>query len=113
MNQQIKQQWVEALRSGTYVQCLGELRNGSDEYCVNGVLCELHNQAEAGGRGWHQLGVRRSWCYLQGHTFPARAVREWAGLDDETCLDLEAMNDARGSEGLSFIELAAYIDNNL
>ena len=41
MNQQIKQQWVAALRSGDYQQTTGELRNGSG-FCCLGVLTDLY-----------------------------------------------------------------------
>lgn len=40
MNPEVKQKWVEALRSGKYKQGQGALRTG-DGYCCLGVLCEL------------------------------------------------------------------------
>jgi hypothetical protein len=115
MNQQIKQQWVEALRSGTYVQGQMALRNRDDEtYCVNGVLCDLHRQAHPGGKDWEQLGsMRLAWFYLGNHSFPDKTVQAWAGVDEDTLTELERLNDARGREGLSFEELALYIENNL
>jgi|RhiMethySRZTD1v2_1073278.scaffolds.fasta_scaffold157360_2 hypothetical protein len=113
MNQQIKQQWVDALRSGTYAQGQMELRAMEDDrYCVNGVLCDLHSQAH-GRKGWIQLGHRRAWFYLENHSFPAKAVRAWADIHEDTLTELERLNDARGREGLSFEELALYIENNL
>lgn len=113
MNQQMKQQWVDALRSGTYAQGTMALRNTHDDtYCVNGVLCDLHSQAH-GGAGWEQLGLRRAWFYLTNHSFPDKAVRRWAGVDEDTLTELERLNDARGREQLNFEELALYIENNL
>lgn len=109
MNQQIKQQWTAALRSGEYQQTYGEIRNGSDEYCANGVLCELHSLAVMHRGGWQQLGKRYAWFYLL-HRFPDENVRDWAEVDTDTLLEIERLND---KERLTFNELAAYIDNNL
>jgi hypothetical protein len=41
MNEELKQKWVEALRSGKYKQGKQALRNKADCYCCLGVLCEL------------------------------------------------------------------------
>lgn len=38
MNAELKQQWVEALRSGKYQQGVGRLRTKDGEYCCLGVL---------------------------------------------------------------------------
>jgi len=40
MDQEIKQEWVKALRSGDFKQGRGKLRNG-DGYCCLGVLCQV------------------------------------------------------------------------
>ena len=114
MHQDIKLQWVQALRSGQYVQGQCELRNLDDDtYCVNGVLCDLHSRAH-GGTGWQQLGfMRLAWFYLTNHTFPDKAVQRWAWVDEDTLTELERLNDARGREALSFEELALYIENTL
>ena len=40
MHQEVKQQWVTALRSGEYAQGNGHLRK-DDEYCCLGVLCDI------------------------------------------------------------------------
>ena len=41
MNREIKQRWVEALRSGEFEQGTHRLRNRDNTYCCLGVLCEL------------------------------------------------------------------------
>ena len=43
MNKDIKEQWLTALRSGEYRQCIGELRNSLGEHCCLGVLLESQN----------------------------------------------------------------------
>lgn len=47
LNPEVKQQWIDALRSGTYTQAQGNLRQiednaGSVGYCCLGVLCTLN-----------------------------------------------------------------------
>ena len=44
MDQQIKAEWVAALRSGEYEQGVQLLRQG-DQFCCLGVLCDLHRKA--------------------------------------------------------------------
>jgi len=44
MDQQIKAEWIAALRSGEYKQGVQLLRQG-DQFCCLGVLCDLHRKA--------------------------------------------------------------------
>jgi hypothetical protein len=48
MKAELKQKWVEALRSGKYVQGTGVLRTTADEYCCLGVLCDLVDRSAWG-----------------------------------------------------------------
>ena len=41
MNPEIKQKWLNALRSGEYPQGRNDLRNG-DGFCCLGVLCDIY-----------------------------------------------------------------------
>ena len=50
MNPQVKEKWVNALRSGEYSQCDGKLRS-ADGFCCLGVLCDLYSQ-EPFTKGW-------------------------------------------------------------
>ena len=47
MNKEIKQKWIDALKSGKYKKGKNFLRlsneNGDNQYCCLGVLCELCN----------------------------------------------------------------------
>lgn len=38
---EVKAKWTEALRSGTYTQGVGQLRDKANNYCCLGVLCEV------------------------------------------------------------------------
>jgi hypothetical protein len=41
MKQEIKERWINALRSGDYKQGVGRLRSIDDRYCCLGVLCDV------------------------------------------------------------------------
>ena len=43
MNTKVIKDWVDALRSGEYSQCQGQLTDGNN-YCCLGVLCEILNK---------------------------------------------------------------------
>lgn len=42
MDSEVKQLWIDALRSGKYKQGLGKLRD-SNNFCCLGVLCDLYD----------------------------------------------------------------------
>lgn len=113
MNQQVKQQWVQALRSSQYEQTTNYLRT-QQGYCCLGVLCDLyakeHNDVEwdvAGGVDYEFLSEIQS--------LPEEVV-QWAGLSDEDPYYFEAdvernihlaeINDA----GASFEKIAQLIE---
>jgi hypothetical protein len=97
MNQEIKQQWLAALRSGEYRQARQALRHG-DTFCCLGVLCDLH--AKATGGEW-RISNWNEGMYDNDISGLPHTVRAWAGLDrrypliDET--DITYFND--GAEG--------------
>lgn len=53
MNQEIKEQWVNALTNGEYHQGTSELKTIKDEFCCLGVLCDL--AVKAGVAKWEYL----------------------------------------------------------
>jgi hypothetical protein len=50
MNPDIKQKWVEALRSGKFKQCRKVLRNDAGEMCCLGVLREIVSPGDTSSR---------------------------------------------------------------
>ena len=42
-SKQLANDWVAALRSGEYKQCVGDFHNGDDEFCAVGVLYNEFN----------------------------------------------------------------------
>ncbi len=106
MNQQVKQKWVDALKSGDYQQTRATLKDQSG-FCCLGVLCDLYSKET--GEDWVQDG--RDY-------YPPTAVCEWAGFVNtynpkveygEERLSLADLND----NGKSFKEIAAIIQEQL
>jgi hypothetical protein len=104
MNPEIKQKWVEALRSGEYKQCRNVLRNDAGEMCCLGVLRELVSPGDTSstdGRG----------------EFPTQEFLNLVGFDTvhtggnyrQTANHYSAEND----NGASFSEIADAIERNL
>lgn len=73
MNQEIKKQWVDALRSGKYKQTQSQLHDRQGGYCCLGVLCDLHAQATGGN--WTEHGY-----YMDQDEIVPIPVADWAGL---------------------------------
>lgn len=125
MKDDIKQKWIEALRSGEYDQGAGQLRTENNEYCCLGVLCDLASKAgiakweEHPTGGWVAVssdGSRRSLNYLPSF------VMEWAELEadnpnilyydhpeDVTRRSLAGANDG----GVPFSRIAKIIEEQL
>ena len=123
MNKQIKQQWIEALRSGKYSQAQEELRVG-DSFCCLGVLCDIYSKSK--GANFWQETERGSGCYYfeslpeqyEYATLPMN-VSEWAGLGGSDNPIVEygeekvAISDLNDRERLSFNQIAAIIQDQL
>ncbi len=76
MNEQIKAEWLAALRSGEYPQGKNQLRTKWG-YCCLGVLCDIHAKA---GLGEWSTDEYRSYVYLGDSQLPPSSVITWAGL---------------------------------
>jgi hypothetical protein len=120
MNQEIKKQWVEALRSGNYNGARGCLRSDNNSFCVEGILCKIHSKA-----------TQTPWNYGKylGHKYGIpNEVVEWAGLQSQIVnntnnggdfgdsihikipnITLDRLNDM----GMPFSEIADLIDQHL
>lgn len=96
MDEQIKKQWVEALRSGKYKQGKKCLRSESDTYCCLGVLCDIKQKDI-----WKNA--------ISFESMPRANILDWAKLDVNTAINLAKKND----NGASFEEIADWIETNL
>ncbi len=112
MNQDIKKQWVNALRSGEYKQTEGQLKD-SVGYCCLGVLCDLH--AKAGLDKW----VGNSYGEGIQETYGSTAlVRLWSGIDalKTTYVLINGRNNSlanHNDNGATFLEIADAIEEQL
>ena len=130
MNKEIKQKWLEALRSGEYKQGKTRLHNTTDKtFCCLGVLCEvaikegvkldtLEVDAETYGT---DQPYRKYKCisYAGESTVLPDTVIAWAGLPDcnpsinkaspNTHDSLASIND----RGVDFLAIADLIEANL
>ena len=84
MNTEVKQKWIDALRSGKYDQGSEKLRSVQG-YCCLGVLCDLYSQeqdAEWEFRGIAETNLQpQDYWYFEGESeFLPESVRDWAGL---------------------------------
>jgi hypothetical protein len=104
IDKELKKRWVEALRSGDYLQTDSVLRfsdDSGDTYCCLGVLCNLINPNawvdEEGGWHWNQ----------QQEVLPEHYHKD-LGLA-HTFQTYTHMND---DQGLSFTAIADFIEAN-
>lgn len=116
MNEEIKAQWLTALRSGEYAQGSQRLRRADDTYCCLGVLCDLAVKAnvipapEASYNGGsYEYGANLNSAFLP------REVSQWADVDrfgqqhdNGTSHDLAKMND----DGATFETIADVIEKH-
>lgn len=100
LNPDVKQRWIEALRSGKYEQGQGRLRDG-DRYCCLGVLCEIEGLVYDGEvYYWEGKGTDALVPYGFGRNI---------NLDTDIEEQLAKMNDS----GKPFSEIADFIEENL
>jgi hypothetical protein len=117
MREEIKAEWVDALRSGDYTQCHETLANDSlGSHCVFGVLAEMAAKRRICIRETNQAGLVK---YDGSFTVLPPSVKEWAGIDDDeiqvcepngSCeYSLYELNDS----GTDFDDLADIIEDQL
>jgi hypothetical protein len=108
MDPQIKQRWVDALRSGQYKQGKGFLHRGN-KFCCLGVLCDTVDASR-----WTYVKSHDAWAY--GEEYPSVATTE-INFDilQEIMLDLQLHNYLikLNDWGHSFEEIATYIETHL
>ena len=124
MNPEVKEKWVEALRSGEYKQGTNYLRSHNDRFCCLGVLCDI---AEKEGiveaeRYWEfddevEDDPFANYSYDGTDTSLPIPVRIWAGLDPEEGWNPMLVSDSciqlNDSEGFTFEQIADEIEEAL
>ena len=105
MNTELKQKWVDALRSGDYIQDNGQLKSKTG-YCCLGVLAEIAGLTIKNG-GICLLEDDREDYNKRNDIYPTLGE---IIVVEGACNTLYQMNDNRGK---SFKEIADYIETNL
>lgn len=103
MDAELKAKWVVTLRSGNYKQGSGQLRNGDNECCCLGVLCDI-----ADPNGWTD-GTQSFW-HRGERQMPAENIMRTWGIQGSVARTLAAMND---DERRPFDDIANYIEKHL
>lgn len=106
MDKTVKKAWVAELRSGDYKQGRLQLRNGDNEFCCLGVLCNVHakNNPEFAKTQTNPRRYGGELCY------PPSNVAAWAGLSEVVGDRINDMNDNRGK---TFNQIADWIVKNV
>lgn len=82
MNPEIKQQWINALRSGKYKQGIARLAryrdDGEIEYCCLGVLCDLSPVEREENKCCNECAIEIKWD--EDVTSLPTSVSKWAGI---------------------------------
>src|SRR5579859_5395879 len=99
ITEELKTEWVEALRSGKYVQGTGYLRDANEQFCCLGVLADIINPTAWGKVEFNAYMFKNSFATLSADILP-RDIQEV----------LYTMND---HDKKTFIEIADYIETNL
>ena len=116
MKQEIKEKWVEALRSGEYSQTKNTLRD-KHGFCCLGVLCDLYRK-ETGLLEWVDEGRHFVIDGIGNFTTLNSNVMDWAELKDNNPMvwidnvnitSVAQVND----RGATFSEIADLIEKNL
>jgi hypothetical protein len=82
MKPEIKQKWIEALRSGEYDQGKHYLRNTGNQYCCLGVLCDIYSK-ETEVEWDDTLAKDGRFCYqfLNASGYLPIEVQHWAEIE--------------------------------
>lgn len=121
MKPEIKERWLDALRSGEFKQATASLRTHDNRYCCLGVLCELALRdgvvRREDGKRWSIYIATGDVVSHSDSNLPG-VVQDWAGLDEadpelsygDTSQMASEWNDF---EHKTFAEIADMIERSL
>jgi hypothetical protein len=101
---ELKTKWIEALRSGRYMQCKFCLRSPSNAYCCLGVMCDVSGEGKWNPDNSYRVGDEYT-AYVPPPVWSAEK-----GLSEASVRILCDLNDEKQA---SFAEIADYIEANL
>lgn len=123
MKKEIKEKWIDALRSGEYTQTQGSLRN-ENGYCCLGVLCDLYTKEHNLKWDSHYSSFAERTVYqLEDYqNLPPSSVLTWAGLNqqdpyvkyvDKDSNEIKETLSKLNDTGKTFLDISEYIDTSL
>ena len=114
MNPEIKERWLDALRSGEYQQGQNRLRQTKGDtvtYCCLGVLCDLHRKMTGLGQ-WDDDDYVVSTGHMR--SFLPDLVQYWADLNsNDPIIPSGAALSSFNHDFVSFQQIAEIIENEL
>lgn len=130
MDDDVKEKWIQALRSDNYSQGYRQLRKHphkdtfTTRHCCLGVLCDLYNE-EHDNSHWMSRSTfvveKEGEEYMESLSLPP-PVKTWAGIESTKVrikdgeYDISVLNDGGGGIGpvsYSFDEIANIIEKQL
>jgi len=115
MKKLVKEQWIEALRSGEYEKCTGSFckTNDHDAFCAIGVLMDLWVRKTEGAY-WDQMQGCTPGCLsprTRRGACAEEAICKWAGLKNfSPTVDGYTPIHWNDAQGLSFLKLAGKVE---
>lgn len=112
MNEEAKQKWIEALRSGKYMQGKARLKDTHNNYCCLGVLVEVFEEYH-GLRFNQQLNscmTAIEFGSFGAGAAPPELVINWIGLTPKHQALLMTLNDKHSCSFAGIADLLEYLD---
>jgi hypothetical protein len=108
MNKELKQKWIDALRSGDYPQTQNELCN-SEGYCCLGVLCDLVDNTKWSTSDDDILQYDFG-AFVDNEFPPTHWLYDVVNLPHSQAVTLSTLNDEKGYD---FHDIAQWITDNV
>ena len=110
MNPQVKEKWLNALRSGEYQQTQTALRK-EDGFCCLGVLCDLYGKEH--NVEWKLVDAGIYYEFQDKKAILPLSVIEWAGVEDDNPEICETPLSRLNDNGSTFNEIADFIEKRM
>lgn len=112
MNQQVKEKWLSALRSGDYQQTQLKLHT-DDGFCCLGVLCDLYGKEHNVEWNLVEDEDHNYYMFQDKKACLPPSVVEWAGVESRNPVICETPLAELNDDGSTFNEIADLIEKHL
>ena len=109
MNEQVKEKWLNALRSGDYQQTRQYLHK-EDGFCCLGVLCDLYGKEH--NVEWNLANSGINYEFQDEPECLPPSVVEWAGVENDNPEICETPLSRLNDMGSTFNEIADIIEEH-